>query len=316
MRLRFGVGFYSALLGVMLAGTSCSSSKAGSETGVQPQPDKPVQAQAAPAPVQQESAPVAVVQPTKREAKAKAPVKVASARPAPVNRQPQAAPVLQPPQAQQPAPAQRPTTNATASVIPPDQVGIAAPEPERPKAPEPPKEHRVTIPAGTLIPVRMVDTVSTEDHIGQTFKASLDGPVVVNGETVIPRRADAFVKVVEAKQSGQISGKPELKVALDSIVVDGKRYTIDSNVFLREGESQTKQTAKKAGLGALIGAGIGAIAGGGKGAAIGGVVGAGGGVAVEAAGKNEQARIESETRIDFRLEGPLDVTLRGSQINR
>ena len=89
-----------------------------------------------------------------------------------------------------------------------------------------------------------------------------------------------------------------------------KRYTIDSNVFLREGASQTKQTAKSAGLGALIGAGIGAVTGGKKGAAIGAGVGAGGGVAVEAASKNEQARIESETRIDFRLEAPLEVILK------
>ena len=201
-------------------------------------------------------------------------------------------------------------------MIPPDQVAIA-PEPERPKAPEPPRERHITIPSGTVIPIRMVDSISTEsDHVGQTFKASLDAPVIVNGETIIPRRADAFVKVAAAKTSGELTGKPELKVQLDSIVVGDKRYTIDSNMFLREGESQTKQTAKKAGLGALIGAGIGAIAGGGKGAAIGAGVGAGGGVAVEAASKNEQARIESETRIDFRLEAPLEVTVRDSQINR
>jgi hypothetical protein len=316
MRLRFGVGFYSALLGVMLAGTSCSSSVskgAGPETGLQPTPDKQAQTQTAPAPVQQVNVPPqVVVEPAKPAAKPKPPVNVAAKRPAPVVAP---APVATPAPAATPAP--RPTTNTSVAVIPPDQVSIA-PEPERPKAPEPPKERHMTIPAGTMIPVRMIEPISTEsDHVGQTFKASIDGPVVVNGETVIPRRADAFVKVVEAKGSGQLTGKPELKVQLDSILVDGKRYTIDSNVFLREGESQTKQTAKKAGLGALIGAGIGAIAGGGKGAAIGATVGAGGGVAVEAASKNEQATIESETRIDFRLEGPLEVTLKGEpQINR
>src|SRR5438552_1703108 len=60
MRLRFGVGFYSVLLGVMLAGTSCStnSSKGGGpETGLQPAPEKQVQTQTAPAPAQQASVP-------------------------------------------------------------------------------------------------------------------------------------------------------------------------------------------------------------------------------------------------------------------
>jgi len=301
----------------MLAGTSCSSSVskgAGPETGLQPTPDKQAATQTAPAPVQQASVPApAVVEPAKPLAKPKAPVKVArAARPAPV-----AAAPVHPATAPEPPATPRPTTNTSIAVIPPDQVTVA-PEPERPRAPEPPKERRITIPSGTVIPVRMIEPISTEsDHIGQTFKASLDAPVVVNYETIIPRRADAFVKVVEAKSAGQLTGKPELKVQLDSVVIDGKRYTIDSNVFLREGESQTKQTAKKAGLGALIGAGIGAIAGGGKGAAIGATVGAGGGVAVEAASKSEQATIDSETRIDFRLEGPLEVTLRGApQINR
>jgi hypothetical protein len=302
MKLRFGVGFYSALLGVTLAGTSCSSTKgAGPETGLQPE-EKQVQTQPAPAPVEQVSVlPDTVVQPLKREVRPKAPAKLAPPRQAP------AAAVQTPPQA---ASAPRPTTTASLAVIPPDQVYVA-PEPEAPKAPEPPKERHITIPSGTVIAVRMIDAISTgSDHVGQTFKASVDAPVVMNSETVIPRRADAFVKITEAKASGELTGKPELKVQLDSIIVDGKRYTIDSNVFLREGVSQTKQTAKSAGIGALIGAGIGAVTGGKKGALIGAGVGAGGGVAVEAASKNEEAQIESETQIDFRLEAPLVVTLR------
>jgi hypothetical protein len=305
MKLRFGVGFYSALLGVTLAGTSCSSTKgAGPETGLQPE-EKQVQTQPAPAPVEQVSVlPDTVVQPLKREVRPKAPAKLAPSRPAP------AASVQTPPAAPQTASAPRPTTTASLPVIPPDQVSVA-PEPEAPKAPEPPKQRRITIPSGTLIAVRMIDAISTgSDHVGQTFKASVDAPVVMNSETVIPRRADAFVKITDAKASGELTGKPELKVQLDSIIVDGNRYTIDSNVFLREGVSQTKQTAKSAGIGALIGAGIGAVTGGKKGALIGAGVGAGGGVAVEAASKNEQAEIESETQIDFRLEAPLVVTLR------
>jgi hypothetical protein len=296
MRLRFGVGFYSALLGVVLAGTSCStgSNGAGPETGLQPAPEKQAQAQTAPEPVQQASVPPdTLVQPPRNEVKPKAPSKAASARPTPASSQPQAA------------------TTPPSIIAPEPKQAVVEPEPVRVRAPEPPKERRITIPSGTMVAVRMIDSISTEtDQVGQTFKASLDAPVIVNGETVIPRRADAFVKIADVKTSGQVTGKPELKLQLDSIVLDGKRYTIDSNVFLQEGVSQTKQTAKKAGLGALIGAGIGAVAGGKKGAAIGAGVGAGGGVAVEAASKNEQVKIESETRIDFRLEAPLEVILR------
>jgi hypothetical protein len=158
----------------------------------------------------------------------------------------------------------------------------------------------------------MVDSISSDqDHVGQTFRASLDGPVVVDGETVIPKYANAFVKVVAIKAAGELTGKPEIKVQLESILIGGKRYTIDSSVFHREGASQTTRTAKSAGIGAAIGAAVGAISGGKKGAIIGAGVGAGSGVAIEAASKSEQARIESETRVDFRLEAPLEVTVKG-----
>src|SRR5262249_1856106 len=159
--------------------TSCSSSVskgAGPDAGLQP---AQAQTQTAPAPVTQASVPPqAVVEPPKHVAKPKAPVKVAAARPAP----PAAAPTA-------PAPtAPRPTTNTSIWVIPPDQVAVA-PEPEHPKAPEAPKERHISIPSGTLIPVRMIESISTEsDHVGQTFKASLDAPVNVNGEAIIPRR--------------------------------------------------------------------------------------------------------------------------------
>ena len=77
------------------------------------------------------------------------------------------------------------------------------------------------------------DSISSDqDNVGQTFRASLDGAVVVDGETVIPKRAEAFVKVVAIKAAGETSGKAEIKVQLESIVVGSKRYTMDSNVVL------------------------------------------------------------------------------------
>ena len=41
-------------------------------------------------------------------------------------------------------------------------------------------------------------------RLGQTFRASVDEPVMVNGQTVIPRGADALAKLVEDQQSGQV----------------------------------------------------------------------------------------------------------------
>src|SRR5689334_12930193 len=63
----------------------------------------------------------------------------------------------------------------------------------------------IEIPAGTSLVVRLIDDVDSErDRLGQTFRASVDEPVTVNGETVIPRGADVVAKLVEDKQSGKL----------------------------------------------------------------------------------------------------------------
>jgi len=295
MKLGFGGRFYAALIVVTLGSISCSSSSSKNL-------DQPQAVEAAPAPrvdvqTPQASIPADVITPAPKLQVRPKPA------PKPAPRQTAAMPPAQPQPAYNPPSIAEPETRPVP--VEPEPEPVATFEPAAPV------QRRVTIPSGTLIPIRMVDPISSdEDHIGQTFQAVLDGPIMVDGETVIPRRADAYVKIAEVKAAGELTGKPELKVQLDSIVVDGQRYKIDSNVFLREGSSQTMQTAKSAGIGALIGGAIGAITGGKKGAAIGAGVGAGGGVAVEAASKKEQARIESESRIDFRLEGPLEITLK------
>ncbi len=53
---------------------------------------------------------------------------------------------------------------------------------------------------------------------------------------------------------------------------NGKTVNVDTEGAVR-GENQTKETAKRGGIGAGLGAIIGAIAGGGKGAAIGAIIG-------------------------------------------
>jgi len=156
----------------------------------------------------------------------------------------------------------------------------------------------------------MIDAVdSATAHVGETFKASLDSPIVVDNETVFPKGAEVYVKLTKVESAGRLSGKSELQLQLDRIFLGDKSYRLESNTFENTGASQGARTARSAGLGAAIGAAIGAISGGGKGAIIGGATGAGAGVGVEAVRKGDQIRVDSETRLDFRLENPVDVTI-------
>jgi hypothetical protein len=161
-----------------------------------------------------------------------------------------------------------------------------------------------------MVSLRMIDAVDSKtDHVGQTYKAILDSPVIVDGQTVIPKGGDAFVKLVKVQSAGNMSGTSELQLQLDRISNGNKSYTVTSNVYQSEGSSQGKKAVKQTGIGAGIGAAIGAIAGGGKGAAIGAGVGGGAGAAATAIGKGEQVRVESEAKLTFRLEEPLSVTI-------
>src|SRR5262245_30816047 len=219
------------------------------------------------------------------------------------------------------APAAAPVT-VPEKVSPPADVPSVATTPEPPATPvlppEPPKPttHRVTLPSGTLIPVRTLDSLdSRTDGGGPPFRASLDEPVTVAGATVLPRGANVDLKRTEVARAGDIKGQSQLELQLTRIMVGSTSYVVESNVFQTSGDSQGKKTARNAGIGAAIGAAIGAIAGGGKGAAIGATAGAGGGVAAAVITK-DQVRIDSETQLTFRLERPLDITLQGPPSER
>jgi hypothetical protein len=166
----------------------------------------------------------------------------------------------------------------------------------------------VNLPAGTKLVVRMIDGVDSEHNtVGQTFAASLDEPVRVNGQVVIPRGADVVVKLVDDKQSGKLTGKTSLTLDLMSVKVHGRMVDVNTETVTEESSSRGARTAKVAGGTAILGTIIGAAAGGGKGAAIGLGSGAAVGAAAEIVTKGQRVRIPSETRLTFSLES--DVRL-------
>jgi hypothetical protein len=170
----------------------------------------------------------------------------------------------------------------------------------------PPAE--IELPKGTVLTVRMIDPVDSDlNRVGETFRASIDEPVVVGSDQLIPRGADVVVKLVDDKQAGKISGRTILTLDLVSVVANGRPIEVNTQAVSRESASRTGRSEKVIGGGAALGAIIGAIAGGGKGAAIGAVAGAGAGTAVQVATKGERVKIPSETRLTFTLEYPVRI---------
>lgn len=218
-------------------------------------------------------------------------------KPSPYRLRPRRAPVARS------RPAYTPTAVDTpAAATAPQATSSAAPVPVRAAI-----EH-VTIPEGTPLTVRMIDGIDTEkNRAGDTFRASLESPLMVGEHVVAPAGTEVEGRVTDLKSAGHFSGRSELALELIRLDMDGKSYPLETTPWTDQGNSRGKRTAATIGGGAALGAIIGAIAGGGKGAAIGTVAGAGAGTGVQAVTKGKQLKVNPEAVLDFRLQSPVTV---------
>jgi BON domain len=205
-----------------------------------------------------------------------------------------------------------PPADNTAS-SPPPTPPAPAPEPVAqtpPPPPPPPPPPKVTIASGTALAVRLVDPIDSEkNQTGDVIHATLNSPLTVNGDTVIPSGVDVQGHLVDVKSAGKFAGQSQVVFQLDSITSGGQTYNIQTDQYTKQGSSRGKNTAEKVGGGAGLGAIIGAIAGGGKGAAIGAVAGGGLGAGAQAVTKSQQIKLASETVLNFTLQAPVTVVV-------
>lgn len=205
-----------------------------------------------------------------------------------------------------PVPTPAPPVEPAAAPVPPPPPAADA----KPPTPEPPPLEQFVVPTGTTLSVRMIDSVTTAtDQPGEIFHASLDNPLKINNDVVVPKGADVYVRLVSASRAGRFKGKSELTLGLVKLEYQGRSYPLVSSTYSSDGASQGKKTGEKVGGGAALGAIIGAIAGGGKGAAIGAAAGAGGGGIYQGIGKPKDVTIPSETKLDFQLQQPVTISV-------
>ena len=271
-----------------------------------PQPPAPVAAES-PAPLPPAGVQAPPPSPEPPSQPASLPVAKAKAKPRPArhtpeqNPQPVAVAQTAPPAARAPVPIPQP---------------VAEVAPSAPRAPEnvapPAAPSQATLNAGMLIPVRLIDGLSSErNNPGDAFTGSLDQPLVANGLVIAERGARVEGQVASSDRGGRVKGVASISVLLTRIhLSDGQTISVSTDSFERQAESSKKTDATKVGAGAAIGAVIGAIAGGGKGAAIGAGVGGGAGAGDVLLTRGKPATLPSETRISFRLSQPVAVTER------
>jgi hypothetical protein len=203
-----------------------------------------------------------------------------------------------------PPPPPPPPAPAAPPLPPAMQMVPAAPPP-----PPPPVAKTVTLPAGTVIPIRMSDTLDSASTQPNTpFHASLGGDLIVDGMVVARSGANVVGRVVTAKDATHFSGSSELSIELTKIDTVQGPLDVVTDAYTKQGNGRGKNTAAKTGGGAALGAIIGALAGGGKGAAIGAVTGGGVGAGVNGVTRGQQVQIPTETLVSFHLQSPISVT--------
>ena len=81
-----------------------------------------------------------------------------------------------------------------------------------------------TIPAGTTLVVRTLNTIQSTDRVGRTFTAQLDQDVAVNGKVVLPA-GTKFDGKIESSQANPFRSGP-LILNLTDVSINGRTIPI------------------------------------------------------------------------------------------
>jgi type IV secretory pathway VirB10-like protein len=220
----------------------------------------------------------------------------------------------------QPAPEPRAEEPAAPAVTAPEPAQPAepepAPEPELRPEPEPapePQPEPVNVPAGTVMGVEMLTTVSSQtSHPGDIFRARITGSVRIadGGDSVIaiPGGSEVVGEVTEAVPVGKIGGQAKLNIRFTDLVLpDGTTVPVQAS-FLQAGRNKTGRDAATIGGGAAAGAVLGhAIGKGGKGSVLGAILGAVVGTVIASRTPGEEVSIAKGTAVDIKLDSPLQI---------
>ena len=172
------------------------------------------------------------------------------------------------------------------------------------------------VPNGTIIVANLENDMTTKvSQNGDRFRMIVSAPNQFRGAVI-----EGYISGLN--RSGKLSGRSQLTLNFERIKMptgetydfagyitsvtdqNGKSVKVDTEGAVR-GDSQTRETAKRGGIGAGLGALIGAIAGGGKGAAIGAIIGGGAGAGSVYAQGREDIDLKAGSSISIQASSPI-----------
>ncbi len=131
---------------------------------------------------------------------------------------------------------------------------------------EAPSQTVAFVPAGTRLVIRMADSVDSKKHsAGHRFRGQLEGALVVDGITMVPRGTILYGTVTEASKSRRAIGSSSMAIEFKDIMIDDQLFPIVTGPLVAQTDNEAGKTvgrtARAAALGGLIDGSSGAKTG-------------------------------------------------------
>jgi hypothetical protein len=197
----------------------------------------------------------------------------------------------------------------------PNEQADAPPPAFDPAQPAPPRIESLTVPAGTILTVRITQPLSSDhNQPGDGFSAVLQQPLVVDGLVVAHRGQTVLGTVTDAQKAGRAKGVSHLGLEIAQLtLVDGQQVPVKTNLLERKGNTSLGRDAAAigitSGVGAAVGAGVAEGVGAGVGAAAGGVLGLAGVLLT----RGQPTVVYPETLLTFRVANPITISTERSE---
>ncbi len=112
---------------------------------------------------------------------------------------------------------------------------------------------RPSLPAGTHVMVRMIDSVDSQtNHVGDRFRASLESDLMADDVVIASKGTDVYGRLAQADEAGHLSGKAQLKLELTDILIHDQMQPIVTGDYDVAGKGRGENTAEKTVGGAAI----------------------------------------------------------------
>ena len=158
----------------------------------------------------------------------------------------------------------------------------------------------VTIPSGTRLVIRTTDTIDSNRHgAGHRFRGQLEGALVVDGVSVVPRGAIVHGRIVAAQQARRVAGSTQRSIEFTDIMLGDELFQISTGGLSAQTQNEAGRTVGRTARGAALGA----LVDGSSGARTGARVGAGASILTSGASIN----VPRGTILEVNLRTPLTI---------